>query len=73
VPVVVTDLVCVVVPPVHEYDEAVGTDKVIVVVVHVNVVILGDSLIVGVGGVVLIVIAWLSVAVHPLVPVTVTT
>ena len=60
-------------PPVHEYDVAVGTDKVIVVVVHVNVVILGDSLIVGVGGVVLIVIAWLSVAVHPLVPVTVTT
>jgi len=41
------------VPPVHEYDVAVGTDKVIVVVVHVSAVTLGDSLIVADGAAVL--------------------
>jgi len=61
------------VPPVHEYDVAVPTDKVIVVEAHVSSVTPGDIVIVGVvGAAVLTVIATSSDAVHPLVPVTVT-
>ena len=40
-------------PPVHEYDVAVGTDKVIVGFVQVTTVTLGDSVIVADGAAVL--------------------
>jgi hypothetical protein len=72
VPAEVSETLLVVAPPVHKYVAAVGTDKLMLGLVHVMVVVLGVSLMVADGGVAFEVSVTLLVAVQPLRAVTVT-